>query len=163
MNAPGLRVQLPLTARRCGNCACYFEVSHPQNPLLKQGFCRLEPPSTAQVRVEVPMLDANGHPMMTKDKQGKPVPRMEGRTQLAYTHDPTQPESVCFDGWRPLGTQPGDDWGQHELAQVAEQALIAIGDTMGPDMLELLQAALSRFRRGPNLTPAAANDDGPKQ
>jgi hypothetical protein len=102
----GVSVDIPLEARRCENCACYFEVRNPLNPLQCQGFCRREPPQSQQVRVDVPMMNGKGEPMI--DAKGKP--RMEQKIQLAFVHELTARQMTCFDGWRPLGTQPGDDW-----------------------------------------------------
>lgn len=147
MNA--LSVSLPATKRNCGNCACFFKVAHPQNPLVTQGFCRRDPPVAQQVRVEVPRLK-DGKTQAGKD--GKPI--MEFKQQLAYVFAMTAPEMVCFDGWRPEWTRPGDDWGQQWGVRAAFKALDAHFGSTTWDAGELLEA-LKVWAAGPD---AAAND-----
>jgi len=157
MTEAGVSVMLPTTARNCSNCACYFTVPNPQNPLQSQGFCRREPASTAEVAVDVPMLDAKGQVMMQKDKTGTQIPRMERRKQLAYMFDLTNATSVCFDGWRPLGTQPGDDWRAHWFAQSLAAYIERHVDAEGFEPGEFLELAKS-WAKGPPLAGDAAND-----
>lgn len=90
--------------RNCSNCACYHEQTSALTAMQKQGFCRRDPPTAAQARVDVPRLDRMKNPVIGKD--GRPI--MESTQQLVYLYKPTMPELVCFDGWRPLDTQPGE-------------------------------------------------------
>jgi hypothetical protein len=156
-DALGISVLQPATARCCANCACYFVVPNPQNPMQSQGFCRREPANTAQVAVEVPMVNGKGEVMMQKDKTGREVPRMERRQQMAYVFDLTNASSVCFDGWRPLGTQPGDDWRAHWFAKMVSGALEEHGEDANLEPGELLELVKS-WAKGPALPSDAAND-----
>lgn len=143
----GISVDVPLETRHCENCACYFEVRNPANPLQSQGFCRREPPQAKEVRVALPMMNGKGEPMMGRD--GKP--RMEERIQLAFVHELTARQMTCFDGWRPLGTAPGADWRQLWLADCLEHT------AAGLDSAEA-QKIIRRFLAGPPTVPPAAND-----
>src|ERR1700692_1112216 len=90
--------------RSCANCACNIMQKHMLNPLEQQMFCRREPPTAAQMRGETPRI-RDGKPVMDKHT-GKPI--MESVQQLVYLYKPVTAESVCFDGWRPEGTLPGE-------------------------------------------------------
>ena len=90
--------------RNCSNCACYHEQTSALMAMQKQGFCRRDPPTAAQARVDVPRLDRMKNPVIGKD--GKPI--MESVQQLVYLYKPTLPELVCFDGWRPMSCKPGE-------------------------------------------------------
>lgn len=152
----GISVDVPLETRHCENCACYFEVRNPANPLQSQGFCRREPPQAKEVRVALPMMNGKGEPMMGRD--GKP--RMEERIQLAFVHELTARQMTCFDGWRPLGTVPGADWRQEWLGVKVEKFLAArfkVGGNYELDTQELL-TYLREWRAGPPIVPPAAND-----
>jgi hypothetical protein len=121
----GVTVEVPKMARRCENCACYMEVKNPANPMEHQGFCRRDPATATPVRVNHPRLKPDGTPVL--DRQDRPI--MEQRQDMAYIFRATARELTCFDGWRPLGTEPGDEW------------------------------LLNKLRRAdPPLTPPAAND-----
>jgi hypothetical protein len=91
------------TERCCANCACYWIQENANNPMEKQGFCRLEPPTATQVRVERPRMK-NGEAVL--DRNNRPI--MEPHTAWAYLYKPAMGNLVCFDGWRPLGTEPGE-------------------------------------------------------
>jgi hypothetical protein len=90
-------------SRVCLTCACHFAQKHPVNPLESQSFCRLKPPMAQQMRAETPRM-RDGKPVM--DRHDKPV--MEAQTVIVYLYAPTQPGLTCFDGWRSLGTLPGE-------------------------------------------------------
>lgn|SRR5487761_431942 len=122
----------PLGARRCSNCACYYSIPEPANPLQSQGFCAKEPPVSSMVRLELPQLDKEGHPVMSRLDPKKPATRTE--EGIGFAHKPTAADLVCFDGWRPLSAQPGErfpDVRQRErlaaLVPVLTQAAINAG------------------------------------
>lgn len=151
-----LTVELPKTERRCENCACYFRVHHPVDVDKSQAFCRRDPPVAQQVAVDVPRMRTfagKTEPVLGRD--GKPV--MERKLQIAYVFAMTEAHMCCFDGWRPLGTQPGDQWQQ----QWSSDAIIAAHNAhLGKSAWspEEIIAAIKRWRAGPPLTPRAAND-----
>lgn len=66
--------------RRCKTCACYLKTLHPHEIGRSVSQCRRNPPQT--------LMGPNGP------------------AGLAYAL--TDPELVCFDGWRPMDTPPGD-------------------------------------------------------
>lgn len=66
--------------RTCANCACSKTLKHPQLVNTSVMFCR-----------------RNG-PLVVQGPNG----------QNGLTFQPTQGEHVCYDGWRPIGTLPGD-------------------------------------------------------
>lgn len=89
--------------RACKNCACYAEIA--LSPLAPpQPQCRRNGPVPAQMRVERPRLDAKGQATIGKD--GKPITTATVEHVMLYA--PTTPESVCFDGWQPIGMRPGE-------------------------------------------------------
>ena len=119
-----------MTNRACENCACFFVQTHPQNPMEKQGFCRLNPPLSQIMRVEVPRVDKNGVPVFGRD--GKPT--TEAAQRLMYSYPPTMPAMVCFDGWRPLDYQPGERVGARMdgVAEELGRALAMMGFPLPP-------------------------------
>lgn len=148
----GMTTEMPVTERRCENCACYMNLRHPQNPMLTQGFCRRDTAGAQNVRVEVPRLK-DGKTIAGKD--GKPV--MEMQQKLAYVFAMTAPELVCFDGWRPLGTRPGDEWSRQWGADAFVEAMACFEGSSWdiPKLIEIIE----RFKAGPPLAPPAANSD----
>jgi hypothetical protein len=105
-----IRSEIPMTnetlvdqiaeERTCANCACSIIQEAPT--LGKQLFCRLNPAIGKMVRTQVPRI-IKGQPQV---RDGKPV--MEQGEALGFMFAPTMATLVCFDGWRPLGTLPGD-------------------------------------------------------
>lgn len=73
--------------RTCETCACSLLMKHPQHINESVMMCRRNPPLFVQqnVRTEAGMA-----------------------TQQALTYPPTSKDLTCFDGWRPIGTQPGE-------------------------------------------------------
>jgi hypothetical protein len=90
--------------RTCSNCACCIVQQNAQNPMEKQSFCQRDTPMFTRIRVERPRM-RDGQPVI--DRTGKPI--LEMGEEGIYLYKPTLPTLVCFDGWRPLGTLPGDD------------------------------------------------------
>jgi hypothetical protein len=78
----------PTPERTCANCACAIIAKHPQEINRTQLLCRKGPPI---------MLRQTGTLASGEQFSG-----------MTITYAPTSPELVCFDGWRPLGTLPGD-------------------------------------------------------
>jgi hypothetical protein len=67
--------------RRCKTCACYIEFKNPRAVGQSQGLCR-----------------RNGVMMMMQPGNG-----------IGLAYPPTQQDLVCFDGWRPADTPPGQN------------------------------------------------------
>lgn len=89
--------------RTCANCACHDIQKSSLNPLENQMFCRRDPPAAQMMRVDQPRM-RDGKVVMMKD--GK-TPLTESVQTLVYMFRPTLASLVCFDGWRPLQTEPG--------------------------------------------------------
>ncbi len=139
--------------RTCGNCACYFEIPNPANKLEAQGFCRRSTVNVQQVRVEVPRLDPAGKPVVSKIN-GQPL--TDARPQLAYIHGLTQKNLVCFDGWRPIGTRPGETSSERHTRQALDSMLpLAQAAGAGPEVLELVRKLTAAYLAD---EPAAANE-----
>lgn len=111
--------------RSCANCACGFEVQNPNVVGEKQLFCRRNEPTAAEMRVDMPRVLRDGSVATGKD--GKPI--MESGKQVVYLYKPTHPSMVCFDGWRPVGTLPGEK-GQSdgEIDALIAKYIRGIGD-----------------------------------
>lgn len=89
--------------RNCANCACHHVQENKINKLETQSFCRRDTPTAAQMRGERPRV-RDGKPDI--DKHGRPI--MENVMEVIYLYKPTMPDLTCFDGWRPIGTLPGE-------------------------------------------------------
>lgn len=128
-----------LPVRTCANCACHHIQQNQINPLESQSFCHRDPPSAAKMRGERPQM-INGQPRMMKD--GK-TPIMQTVEEVIYLYKPTMPNLVCFDGWRPLGTLPGERSGS-ELSE----GIMAAMRRLYTDMVQNNDAAeLEALRR----------------
>lgn len=77
----------PAEVRSCANCACAFEAKHPTLINRTQLLCRLRPPM---------LITQQG-----QDEHGRRI------SEVSLTYAPTAPDLVCFDGWRPIGVEPG--------------------------------------------------------
>jgi hypothetical protein len=115
--------------RSCATCACHTVRPHPFNPVESVHICRRNQANLAQAQGEIPRMDAKGLPVMGKD--GKPI--MERVNKQIYVYAATAPDSVCFDGWRPLDTLPGDkasvfnDAAVKDMMRLMEPILNALG------------------------------------
>lgn len=111
-------------ARTCGNCACFFQMPHPFNELEKTPVCRRNQAMLAQAEGQMPRMRL-GHPVM--DKEGKPL--MEKVTKQIWVYPATHEGSVCFDGWRPIGMEPGERLpaSMGEILKEMEPILNALG------------------------------------
>jgi hypothetical protein len=93
--------------RTCANCACHDTGTY---PLTQQEMmvCKRNPPNGIPMRVRRPAIDpVTRQPRMAK-RADKPTPIMEEVQAVVVFYNPTSPDMVCFDGWRPMGTDPGD-------------------------------------------------------
>lgn len=108
-----------LKGRQCQSCACYFESVNPENKNQFQGFCRRAPAEVMEVRAQVPRVDLQGRAVL---KDGKPV--LNNDIIKGFIYKPTQREGICFDGYRPLGTLPGESSTALKLRALA-QTLVA--------------------------------------
>ena len=105
-----------MTERNCKTCACYTEVT--LNPLAPpQSQCRRNGPMPAQIRIERPMMRKNLQTGQMEPKIDKATgqPLVEASIENVFLYAPTAPDSVCFDGWRPIGTPPGRPFTNAEL------------------------------------------------
>ena len=89
--------------RTCANCACHSIQENKENPLESQMFCQKDPPMAQKMRVDMPQM-RDGKVVMMKDGKTPITRQVE---QIFYMYKPTMGNLVCFDGWRPMGTQPG--------------------------------------------------------
>ena len=96
--------------RNCSTCACSIIQKHHITANETQMFCRRQTVMSHMARMERPALDPKTKQPMFRKGRGdeKPTPIMETFNDLIYLFAPTLPELVCFDGWRPVGTPPGD-------------------------------------------------------
>lgn len=142
-------------ARTCGNCACFAHMlpdgtvlprdSKPTEGMASpygQTVCRRSPPVGRWVEVEVPVFDpTTGAPVMRRPG----VQRMERKQVLEIGYPPAVHTGLCYDGWRPIGTRPGDNAHLAEvLPMVAELARgnMAAAKRLGQAMLDDLMAEM---------------------
>lgn len=93
-------------SRTCANCACSVVRKHPVLLNEDRMFCARNTVNSHIMRVGKPRIDpATKQPVMDKRTQ-KPI--IESVDDLVFLYMPTMPELTCYDGWRPLGTLPGD-------------------------------------------------------
>jgi hypothetical protein len=98
-------------------------------------MCRLNPPRVVQqVARGAVMASARG----------------DQATQMSavLTYEPTTPELVCFDGWRPRGAQPGK-----RLAALGAGDAAALFDALVRE--QGAQQAIANTLLGPAVGPAA--------
>lgn len=89
-----------MTTRNCGNCACSLLITRgPQSQL----FCRKNPPKHAVAKIQVPRMKLGVH-----QKNGRDELLFDMEEKDVFVNDPTHEALVCFDGWRAMGTEPGD-------------------------------------------------------
>jgi hypothetical protein len=98
--------------RICANCACFSamtekgEIIDPASNSEAMRVCRRNPPGGRMVRVEAPVHDPKtGAPVIDRGR-----PRLQAKQVLQIGYQPTIETASCFDGWRPLGTLPGERW-----------------------------------------------------
>lgn len=82
----------------------------------------------AQAEGTEPRLDANKNMVMGKD--GKPV--MQKIVKQFYSYPPMGTDMTCFDGWRPLGKEPGEKYNPaaDAIEQIMKDHMEAIVATM---------------------------------
>ena len=74
-------------------------------------YCRRNPPNARQVRQNEPVMGTDpktGELVPQKDRVGRPVTREVVVMQFGFA--PVPHMGVCYDGWRPEGTPPGDKY-----------------------------------------------------
>ncbi len=104
--------------RTCANCACHIIQENMANPLEKQYFCRRDTPMSSMQRMEKPRM-RDGKAVM--DRNNKPI--MESDNVMVYLYKPTLPRLVCFDGWRPEHTLPGERLAVTEVIEMSAAAM----------------------------------------
>jgi hypothetical protein len=98
----------PPAPRQCSNCACFARMLPDGKvvPTDSNGdgmlVCRLETPASRLAYQEVPVIH-DGKPVIDRGK-----PRMERVQVVQIGYKPVTPDAVCFNGWRPIGTLPGE-------------------------------------------------------
>ncbi len=166
-SAPLLMPGPDVGGRNCGNCACYFEMAHPLNALERQGFCRRFSVNAQAMRVQVPRVDEHGAPIVSKlDKR----PVVDVREEVLYVNAVTAAQLVCFDGWRPVGSLPGESLNDSNLRRSAEllspileASLAQVPDDAPAGLANAVRQVLTIFRgelpsEPPTVAPAPAND-----
>lgn len=93
--------------RTCATCACSHAMKHPQLLNQTQMVCR-----------------RNGLMLATMNVQTADGPRPQQGLMYALT----QPEAVCFDGWRSIGTLPGDTQQLHSFKEVMNRVYGKLGE-----------------------------------
>jgi hypothetical protein len=112
--------------RTCANCACSIMQT---NVALGLGhekehmFCRKDPVNAAKARFERPAI-RNGQPVIDKRTN---KPQMETYDDLAFMYRPVIAHGTCYDGWRPIGTEPGDKFQNAGLDKMMEPLLKGFG------------------------------------
>jgi hypothetical protein len=93
--------------RTCANCACHDTGTY---PLTQQEMmvCKRNPPNGIPMRVQRPSIDPITKQVRMAKRADKPTPIMEEVQTVVVFYNPTSPDMTCFDGWRPMGTEPGD-------------------------------------------------------
>lgn len=115
--------------RTCASCACVTTVVDPNDINNTAYFCRREPPEFIDERVRIanPLAGQKGQPQL-----------LEGTKRTFLPGRPTVATGVCFDGWRPEATEPGDNWTLkqyvRELEPALQQAFALIGLPPKPPM-----------------------------
>lgn len=96
--------------RTCATCACSIIEKHHVTGNDMQMFCRRNTVMAQPARMERPKIDPKtGQAMVRQGRRDEPpTPIMETFTDLLYLYTPTLATLTCFDGWRPMGTLPGD-------------------------------------------------------
>lgn len=136
----------PLGHRECGNCACYFQMGNPALPGQPQGFCRRFSPDLQELRGLQPRRDPrSGEVVMGKDNQ----PVMEPAKTTGYIFKPATRQGICFDGWRPLGTLPGEQPISTLIRSLAPQ-LRPVIEKCPPDLQAVLMALIGAPPQGTN-------------
>ncbi len=135
-----------MTERNCASCACHAWMSMADGKLEEgvittaQGIthnivCRRNEPGAQRVRVQAPVTylsKTTGKMEVAKDPRTG-IPRMEDKEIMQIGHRPTAPDAVCFDGWRPLGTAPGEKWEMKALEGELRAALQGFTGGFGGD------------------------------
>lgn len=128
-----------LKGHDCQHCACYFETSHAENPNEFQGFCRRQPAMPTQSRVQVPRKDPKtGQPVI---KDGQVV--MNNEVVIGFLYAPTQRQGTCFEGYRPLGTLPGERPMDAKTKDVLLTLIHSAQGLLSPDVKDTLRQALN--------------------
>lgn len=151
---PMIPPQPARAGRSCANCACFYELPHPKNPLERQGYCARQPAAVGAVRVQVPRVDKEGKPVVMRH-DGRAV--MDSIEDIAWTHAPMHASLVCMDGWRPIGARPGERPGEVAVrrALAALVPLIKNADASPEDARQVIERVLDVYLAD---EPAAAND-----
>lgn len=163
---PMIPPQPPRSGRTCANCACFYELPSPQNPLQKGGFCSRSPAQAAAVRMQIPRLDKEGKPVLARLDQ-KPV--MDSIEDIAWTHAPMAASLGCFDGWRPVGALPGETRRDFRVRQAVEalrpalEAAIERVDVQALGLVGLTREGLRALLAGFDDTPPTAANDATAQ
>lgn len=124
--------------RSCLTCACHHVQENQLNKMEKQSFCRRNPPTAAKMRGERPQM-LHGQPRFMKD--GK-TPIMETYDAVLYLYAPVMENLVCYDGWRPIGTEPGER-ANTELSDSLTRGMVRLfKDMMADASLDAESAAL---------------------
>ena len=117
-----------LKGRECRACACYFEQVNADQPTQVQGFCRRAPAEMAKVRISEPRRDLQGNIVM---RDGKPVMNPPAE-QVGFLFKPALPGGTCYDGWRSIGTLPGERTIDTTFRQFRDRIVPVLADIPEP-------------------------------
>lgn len=104
--------------RTCANCACSIMRKHPVLVNEERMFCARNTVMSHIMRVGKPRIDPISKEVMNDKRTGKPI--MESVDDLVFVYAPTLAELTCYDGWRPIGTLPGDKWQNASVDQLMD-------------------------------------------
>ncbi len=93
--------------RTCATCACSIMQTNPNDVNHKQLFCQRNTPGYHIAKIEVPRLDKEGKQMLSP--RGN-LALTDTVDQPVFVYPPVMAGLRCFDGWRPIGLEPGDKW-----------------------------------------------------
>ncbi len=121
--------------RTCANCACAARMTRKGELLALDTVdpdsflvCRRNMPQASQTTNRLPRLDpVTREHMRTAERQ----PMYDTVTAVQIGYPASLPVATCYDGWRPLGTLPGERWDTSRMMRafrpMLEKALIATG------------------------------------
>jgi hypothetical protein len=124
-----------LGGRICATCACFVVVTNPQNVSQQQGFCRRN--AAREYEMKIPQQQVvNGVPRIDRHS-GAPI--MEQVAVTGYMYDRTLPGGSCFDGWRPIGSLPGERLVDSMLRAALPQFIAIVSKDLPPELRSLLE------------------------
>lgn len=127
-----------LKGRECQTCACYFESANPEDATKFQGFCRRFPAVLNRIRTMEQRRDRTGAVVI---RDGQPV--MQPAEVAGFMFALTQRSGTCFDGWRAVGTLPGETPAERIVREAGPQ-LEQLLETAPRELAQLVRVITQR-------------------